>query len=64
MRHNISKAGDLKKVIIKKDGNFWHVIREREENGEAAVVETLEDAFDYVRILYDETGKQKEPVTE
>ena len=54
----------LKKVTIIRDGDHWRVVREREATGESAAgLRTLEDAFDYVRALYDEHGDERDENT-
>ena len=50
---------NLKKVIIKREKDGWSIIREREDNSESAFVGTLEEAFNFVRALYDENGEEK-----
>lgn len=61
-----ARRGRLKldKVTIKRDGDGWIVTRERAENGESYRGATLEDCFNYVRVLYDKNGEYKEQVYE
>ena len=51
---------NLQKITILKEGNTWRITREREKTGESGIFNNLEDAFNYVRALYDENGEEKE----
>jgi hypothetical protein len=50
----------LKRIIIERSGDTWIVVRERAENGETMKgAKDLEEAFNYVRCLYDENGEER-----
>lgn len=55
---------DLQKVTIERSGDGWQVKRERKEGGEAMYAADLEEAFFYVRSVYDMDGKEREDYRE
>lgn len=52
----------LKKVIIERNSDgTWDIIREREESGEGYKgARTLDEAFAFVKAIYDENGEAHE----
>lgn len=55
------KDSRLESVIISRmSTGGWRVARVRNSTGESAVVESLEEAFSFVRAIYDELGELKE----
>lgn len=47
----------LEEIIIKRTGDSWTITRRRKDNGESCTARDLEEAFDFVRAIYDKKGE-------
>lgn len=47
----------LEEIIIKRKGGGWTITRCRKDNGESCTARDLEEAFDFVRAIYDKKGE-------
>lgn len=51
--------------ITRRSDDRWDVLRQRKESGEMCTgCRTLEEAFDYIRAAYDESGEEKKAEVE